>query len=82
MASKGQKFKDKLLCRDNKIPKKNLGNIIVQADSKSDNNNEVSIKASAEIKSIKRCCRDADWPYLLIERARNIPKSVIFARNR
>lgn len=76
MASRGQKFKDKLMNIENKPPKRPLGVIIVQADSKSDNNNEVSISAHAEIKSIKGCCRDNDWPYLLIERARSVPSAL------
>ena len=49
----------------------------MQADSKSYNNNEVTINAFAEIKSIKGCCRDCDWPYLLIERARTVPSCLI-----
>lgn len=77
MAAKGQRFKDKLMNEENKPPKKALGYLIVKADNKSDNNNEVSIQASAEIRSIKRCCRDHDWPYLLIEYARTVPPALL-----
>ena len=71
MACTKSAFKDILELPSEKRPR---GKIIIKAETVSDGNNEITIQAEAFLESIKGWCRDFDWPYLMIERARMPPE--------
>lgn len=81
MGSKEQKMSKHLVLPGASTEKKHQhkrGKIIIRAENVDGGNNEIHMQVEARLTPMRSCfCRGNDKPYLVIERARNIPESLM-----